>query len=152
MPMFHTHHHHQTITESESHELALDSYVLYAHTNNCANCGKMEKYSELYEVWLHPTKTRNSNLRDLRPVSGKLKDLPIYQVAAMPRSIPVCTECATHAPREAGGRPIQVMPLSREAWAETLKRKYAAPASEPKVAKTTTGASPRKVVPTLDQI
>ena len=150
MPAFH--HHPQTITESESHELALDSYVLYAHTNNCANCGKMEKYSQLYEVWLHPTKTRNSNLRDLRPVAGKLKELPIYQVAAAPRAIPVCTECATGAPRCAGGRPIQVMPLSREAWAETLKRKYAQPtAAEVKVARTTATPS-RKVVPTLDQI
>ena len=144
-------HSHHVITESESRELALDSYVLYAHTNNCANCGNTEKYSQLYEVWLHPTKTRNSNLRDLRPVAGKLRDLPIYQVAAVPRAIPVCTECATGAPRAAGGRPIQVMPLSREAWAETLKRKYAAPAPEPKVAKTTATPS-RKVVPTLDQI
>ena len=151
MPAFH--HHPQTISESESHELALDSYVLYAHTNTCVNCGNTEKHSEIYEVWLHPTKTRNSNLRDLRPVGIKLKDLPIYQVAAAPRAIPVCTECATGAPRAAGGRPIQVMPLSREAWAETLKRKYAPPAAEVKIAKTTASpASPRKVVPTLDQI
>jgi hypothetical protein len=147
MPAFH--HHPQTISESESHELALDSYVLYAHTNTCVNCGNTEKHSEIYEVWLHPTKTRNSNLRDLRPVGIKLKDLPIYQVAAVPRAIPICTECAARAPREASGR--RIMPISREAWAETLKRKYAAPAPEPKVARTTATPS-RKVVPTLDQI
>ena len=141
-------HPHHVITESESRELALDSYVLYAHTNNCANCGNTEKYSQLYEVWLHPTKTRSSNLRDLRPPAGKLKDLPIFQVAAAPRAIPICTECATRAPRAAGGRPIQVMPLSREAWAETLKRKYAPPAASPPKAAPPT----RKVVPTLDQI
>jgi hypothetical protein len=69
----------------------------------------------------------------------------IYEVAVKPRHLPVCKACAIVAVAPAVSN---VVPLSREAWAETLRRKYAPQATEIKVAK----ATPTKVVPTLDEI
>jgi hypothetical protein len=137
---------HHPITESESRELALDSYVMQINHHICTNCGQAEKFSQLFEVWCHPTKTRTTGLRDLRPAAKIRSDLPIAVVTRRERQIPLCLSCITAI------RPIcpAVAPISNAAWAETLKRKYAPPAAEVKVAKTTTPAA--KAVPTLDQI
>lgn len=140
---------HKPITESESKELLLDSYVMYINNHHCAACGALERFSQCFEVWVHPTKTRTTGLRDLRPISGRLKDLPLAVLAANEKVVPICYKCSwTHQNR---GKPtVAQPPLSREAWAETLKRKYAPTPNEPKIA-TRSAASP-KMVPTLDQL
>ena len=144
MPIFH--HHPQTISESESRELALDSYVLYAKHQKCITCGRTEHHSLMFEVWLHPTKTRSSNLRDLRPVKLPLKQLDIFCIQTKSVEIPVCVACVGSQKAS-----YKANTVSSEEWTETLKRKYAAAPQEVKVAKTTATPS-RKVVPTLDQI
>ena len=135
------------ITESESHELALDSYVMYLNLQTCATCGATEKWSQIYEVWLHPTKTRLSNFKDLRPISGPLKpSLSIAALQTRAKSIALCSHCVPYIPKVTGHRII----ASSAEWEETLKRKYAAPAAqEPRVAKRTT---PQRAVPTLDEL
>jgi hypothetical protein len=131
------------ITEQESRELIHDSYVMYIHHQDCLNCNCAEEYSQMYEVWIHPIKTRTSGFRDLRFLtSSSLQDhLPIAAVALTPRQIPYCSECImTYKPRETGN----TIPLvSRNEWAATLKRKYTPAAQPPKAARAT---------PTLDQI
>jgi len=139
--------HQQRMSESESHELALDSYVMYIHNHDCAACGCTEQFSQLFEVWLHPTKTRLSNFRDLRPVVGlQLKPLALRYIEVAHIQIPLCSDCVEHYRAPAGEKSE---PISSVAWSETLKRKYAPPSAEPKVAKQST---PQKAVPTLDQI
>lgn len=138
----------QPITENESSELVLDSYVLYIHNQQCAACGALERFSQCYEVWLHPTKTRSSNLRDLRPVVGGLKPLNMVQIAVPDKKIPVCAMCVSYYFLQ-GKFPAEKK-ISTEAWADTLRRKYAPPSAEPKIARTS-DATP-KMVPSLDQI
>jgi len=131
------------LSEGESRQLVFDSYVLHAHAQTCLGCGSTERYTQIYEVWVHPTKS----IQNLRPVAGTINSAkPIYQVAVKPRAIPVCVACATISVYQSA--PDNVIPVSREAWAETLRRKYAPQAAETKVAK----ATPTKVVPTLDEI
>lgn len=141
----------QQITETESRELLLDSYVTYVHSHHCANCGGITTFAQCFEVWLHPTKTRNSNLRDLRPIVGpSLKPLNMSRLDVPPKVVPICHYCVDNY--KVVGRPeITTVKSSTEAWQETLRRKYAPPPAEPKVAKTTAPA-PAKAVPTLDQI
>ena len=135
------------ITASESQELALDSYVMYIHNHECTACGCCEQFSQIFEVWLHPTKTRLTNFRDLRPAVGALKPLPLRYIEAPHQTIPICSDCVSLYRAPQGER---IKPISNMDWQETLKRKYAPPAAEPKVAKQS--ASPQKAVPTLDQI
>jgi hypothetical protein len=144
---------HHKISETESHELALDSYVMYLHTQTCATCRAAESWSQIYEVWTHPTKTRTSNYRELRPLGGKTlkQDLPIAALARKPMTVPICTICVNHHAPKFGMKVV----VSETEWQETLKRKYAAPTAEPRVAKPTTpsgSAKPKQMIPTLDQI
>jgi len=136
----------QQLTAGESQELVLDSYVMYIHTHQCKACGCGEQFSQLFEVWLHPTKTRLSNFKDLRPVVGALKPLTVNYMYTQETTIPLCSECVEQYVAPQGEK---AAPLTNAAWQETLKRKYAPPSAEPKVAKTTTTP---KAVPTLDQI
>ena len=135
------------ITASESQELALDSYVMYIHNHECSTCGCCEQFSQIFEVWLHPTRTRLSNFRTLRPIVGALKPIGLHYIELQHTTIPICSDCVPlyRAPQGEKNKPI-----SSVAWEETLKRKYAPQAAEPKVAKQS--ATPQKAVPTLDQI
>ena len=139
----------QPITESESREMMLDSYVTYIHRHECATCQNVETFSQCFEVWLHPTKSRNTNLRDLRSVIGDLKPLNMAVLKAQPKKIPICAACVDHY-KVVGKPEIVTVRTDSGSWQETLRRKYAPPAAEGKVAKPTTTAT--KVVPTLDQI
>jgi hypothetical protein len=135
------------ITESESRDMLLDSYVTYIHNHHCSNCGQVETFAQCFEVWLHPTKTRTSNLRDMRPVVGPLKPLNMAVLNAPDRKIPICHHCAANY--RVQGRPeIVTVKSTNDQWQETLRRKYA-PAPTEKVAKP---AAPARAVPTLDQI
>ena len=136
-----------TISPSESQELALDSYVMYIHNHECTACGCCEQFSQIFEVWLHPTKTRLTNFKDLRPAVGPLKPIPLRYIEAPHQTIPICSDCVPLYRAPAGEKSE---PITNMAWQETLKRKYAPPSAEPKVAKQST--APTKAVPTLDQI
>lgn len=133
------------ITESEHSELLHDSYATYVHSHVCAACGSTETFSQCFEVWVHPTKTRLTALRDLRPVTGTtLKPMSMAVLKAPAKQIPVCHECVlSHTVAKAA-------PVSNAAWQETLRRKYTESPDEPKVAVKST--TPAKVVPRLDQI
>jgi hypothetical protein len=138
------------VTETESKELLLDSYVTFIHKHYCANCGTVETFSQVFEVWLHPTKTRSTNLRDLRPVVGlRLKPLNMTQLMAPEIQIPLCYSCISRY-RVVGRPEIVTVKANNEQWQETLRRKAAPPSAEVKVAKT--GAATPKAVPSLDQI
>lgn len=141
-----------TTTESETKELFFDSYVTLIHTQHCA-CGETEHYSQCYEVWLHPTKTRSSNLRDLRPLVGPLDTAkPMAHVARPARMIPVCCFCISAYKAEGN----TIAPINPMQWQETLLRKALAAAQpEVRVAKSPTAPAPTKpkrMIPTLDQI
>jgi hypothetical protein len=138
----------QPITESEHSALLFDSYVTYIHRHDCVACGSTETFSQCFELWVHPTKTQLSSLRDLRPVTGApdLTQVSMAVLNAPRKKIPVCHECVV---RQAG--PRVVIPASNAAWQETLRRKYTSDQQEPKVAvKSTSPAT--KAVPRLDQI
>lgn len=135
----------QPVTESEAKELALDSYVTYIHTQYCITCGAVETFSQCYEVWLHPTKTRNSNLRDLRPAGKTLKPIPMAKLAIPIKHIPICARCVDNYKA-----PTPVQTTNAADWEATLRRKYEPAPAEPKVA--TKSAKPAKHIPTLDQI
>jgi len=135
------------ITESESRELRLDSYVTYVHHHHCRNCGCDETFSQIYEVWLHPTSTRITTFKDLRPLAG-LELLPLHmaRIDVQVKQIPLCCQCVgTYRARGQGPKVV-----TNQEWQETLRRKYTAQAEEEKIAKTSS-ATP-KAVPRLDQI
>ena len=136
------------ISESESRELRLDSYVTYIHHHQCANCGCVEMFSQIFEVWLHPVKTRITTFRDLRPLTGlSLQPLQMAQIPVPAKQVPICSHCI--GAYKAQGQEAQIITSSQ--WEETLRRKYAPPPPvEVKVAKTSP-ATP-KAVPRLDQI
>ena len=139
----------QSVTESESREMMLDSYVTYIHNHECSTCHHVETFSQCFEVWLHPTKTRNTNLRDLRSVIGDLKPLSMTVLKAQPKKIPICSACVGHY-KVVGKPEIVTVHTDSGSWQETLRRKYAPPPAESKAAAKPQAAS--KVVPTLDQI
>lgn len=114
----------QLISESTAAEMVIDSYVVHRSTQSCKTCLSVECYSTIFEVWVHPTKTRTTGVRSLKLSVGELKNLPIAIVDLPERAVPTCYDCVeTYAPH--GSTPIP--PASRLAWEETLKRKYAAP-------------------------
>ena len=141
---------HQPITENESKELLFDSYVTYVHSHHCANCGAIETFSQCFEVWLHPTKTRSTNLRDLRPVVGlELKPMNMAQLDVPPRKIPICHKCVGSYKVIGSPQTVSVKTSLGE-WQETLRRKYEPPKAEPKVAKPATAS--KKFIPTLGDL
>lgn len=122
------------LTPSDAALLTLDSYVMHIKTNHCTSCSCSERYSEMFEVWVHPTKTATSGLNVLRKVVGTtLKDLEIAYIELPPKQIPLCEECVNTFVHPERLSTIGV--ASREAWAETLRRKYtpepAKPAGKP---------------------
>jgi hypothetical protein len=133
--------HHIRLSESEVSELQLDSYVVHIHQQACLNCDCRERFSHLFEVWTHPTKTRTTGFRDLRLTSDQPRDLPIAVVELPERSIPLCSDCAETYDRP--GLPA-IQPISRSDWEATLKRKYTPepPAPRPQ----------SRPTPTLDQL
>lgn len=111
------------LTEGDANLLFHDSYVMHIKTNQCLSCGCGERHSQIFEVWAHPTKTRTSNLHVLRTVtSHQLKDLEIAYIELPPSSILLCSECVNTFVHPNRSSTIGI--ASREAWAETLRRKY----------------------------
>lgn len=132
------------LTEGDAALLFHDSYVMHIKTALCASCSCGERHSEMFEVWAHPTKTRTSNLHVLRKVIGThLKDLEIVYIELPPISIPLCSECVNTFVHPNRSSTIGV--ATREAWADTLRRKYT---PEP----TPAAKSTSRPAPTLDQL
>ena len=131
------------ITESDAKLLTLDSYVMHIHTQNCISCECSERFSQLFEVWTHPTKTRATNLHVLRRTTTlALVDLEITYIELPPVRIHLCCECVNTFVHP--NRTSTIPAVSREAWADTLRRKYT-PQDTPSRAATRTE-------PTLDQL
>jgi len=136
-------------TETESKELIHDSYVMYIHTNICSRCGCGERYHELFEVWVHPVKTRTTGLRQQRRLmTTQLQDKHISYIELPDQSVPICSDCVSTYKSSTDKTPTAEPSLS--AWADTLKRK-AADAAKPaeKIART---SAPAKRIPTLDEL
>lgn len=135
--------HKPKLSESEAAELQLDSYVMHIHNHRCLACDCVERFSHLFEVWIHPTKTRTTALNVLKPAMS-LQHLPIAYIDLPELPIPVCSDCIeTFQHRELA---TSVLPAADPAsWRETLRRKYTpAPAAKP-------AAEPKKE-PSLDQL
>lgn len=130
------------VTESDAALLTHDSYVMHIRTQHCTSCSCGERFSTMFEVWTHPTKTRSTGLNVLRPVLGTiLKDLTIAYIELPMIVIPLCSECVDTFVHP--NRTSTIGVASREAWADTLKRKYTPdPVASPK----------GKVEPTLDML
>lgn len=143
---------HTKITETEAVELTLDSYLMRIHHTQCLRCKSGEQFSELFEVWVHPTKTRHTGFRDLRPATQFLRDLPMSYFELPLRAIPICSDCV-HTYR-CTASPIPANAASNAAWAETLKRKYAQAApQEIKVARATQPTTRKDIpAPTAEEL
>ena len=130
------------ISETTASEMVIDSYLMQRSRQRCLCCDSVEAYSTIFEVWTHPTKTRTTGVRSLRVFAPltKLKALPMAIVDLPERVVQCCYDCVETFEIE-GENPIA--PASREAWEETLRRKYAAP--EPKL-------TSEKHVPSLESL
>lgn len=134
------------VSESDAAIMQLDSYVLHRGRQHCANCDCIESYSTLFEVWIHPTKTARSGLTTLRlhGAGRDLKNLPIAHITLPIREVPVCDDCIEWYQGVHGFKAVGS--ASREAWADTLRRKYA-----PEPSRSESPES-RKPTPTVDML
>jgi hypothetical protein len=130
-------------TQTDDRELTLDSYVLHVNTQVCVTCGSCERYSTLFECWVHPTK----KMTKLSRVDGQaLKKLPLAHVNQPQRSIPMCTRCVSGYD-STDKTPLP--PISPAAWQDTIRRKYA---PEPKTVKIAAPRTPVKAIPNLEDL
>src|SRR5215472_5540714 len=121
-------------TEAETHELVHDSYLMRIHNTCCARCGSGERYQELFEVWIHPTKTATTGLKQMRPVmTDQLKDMHIAYIEMPDARIPICSDCISTYKCATDQTPTKA--CTPEAWADTLKRKYQPQRHEVKIAR-----------------
>lgn len=126
------------LSEGDAAQLIHDSYLAQIRNQGCLNCNCGEKWIELYEVWVHPTKTQHSALAVKRPTNRILEGFPLNYFEIPATTVPVCSECITTY-KVGTGDPIPA--ASREEWARTLVRKYA-----PEPSKSS------RPEPTLDQL
>lgn len=110
------------VSESDAALLIHDSYVMHIKTHHCTSCQCSERFSQLFEVWTHPTKTRSTGLTVLKATGPALKDLEIAYIELPATNIPLCEECVNTFVHP--NRVSTIGMASREAWAETLRRKY----------------------------
>lgn len=135
------------LTEAEAAELKLDSYLMHIHRTKCA-CGAHEHYHTLFEVWVHPSKTKTTGFRDLRPmIRDNMRDLPISYINMPFKLTTICSNCVKHHKSSGGFAAAEA--ANPVAWAETLRRKYTPEQKEVKIAKQST---PGKYIPTLDEL
>ena len=138
--------HRPKLSESEAAELQLDSYVMHIHNHRCQRCDCVERFSYLFEVWVHPTKTRSSALNVLKPATT-LQRLAIAYIELPELPILICSDCIEGFQHHE--LTDSVLPVANPAaWRETLQRKYTPqPAAKPAPTATT-----EKKEPTLDQL
>jgi hypothetical protein len=136
-------------TETESVEMVHDSYLMHIHNVHCTRCRGGERYTDLYEVWIHPTKTRTTGLKQLRKYTGALKDMHVAYVELPISFIPICSDCVATYKSATDKTPLREADTA--SWAETLKRKYTPTAvAETKIARASSPAA--KHIPTLDEL
>lgn len=141
------------LSETDQNELKLDSYHMYIHHTSCIRCGSGEQYSELQEVWIHPTKTRTTGLKVMRPAAEPLKPVNMTFHHKPTRQIPICSDCVHTYQTPAKGAPDNVASMAE--WAETLKRKYEPSTPTIKIARASqpsAGTKSEIIPPTADQL
>lgn len=114
------------LTEGESAQFELSSYVLISRSHACASCTQIQTYSDINEVWTHPTKTALSNAKILKAARTIKPGYPIASVATPVVSIPICHECIDGAdffPEQTHESGREFPPLSMTEWASTIQRK-----------------------------
>lgn len=111
----------QTVTESDAAALQLTSYVMHIRSHQCAHCQSGAEWSELYEVWTHPTKTSLSALNVLRPTATLHGGMEIVYISLSIKTVPICSECVAGITTDDLPRPLPA--ASRSSWADTIKRK-----------------------------
>lgn len=129
------------LSESQAAALVHDSYLVQIHQNLCTNCACGEQFISLFEVWVHPTLTGQTKYAVKRPTTTIKPGLEIVYLGMPEVQMPICSECVTtYTVDSAKAQPV----ATREAWAETLRRKYAAPEPERK--------APARHIPTLGEL
>jgi hypothetical protein len=135
-------HIHHLINEVEAKALKLDSYVMHIHTQICQNCSCGERFSQLFEVWTHPDKTRTTGFRKLQPAQRLDHSLDVAFIELPEAQIPICSDCVDQYEIRPEEKPIRA--ISRLEWEQMLKRKHT-PAPAP-------SQSTKPAPPTLDQL
>lgn len=109
------------LTEAEATALQLDSYVMHIRSQHCVNCAAGAEWSELYEVWTHPTKTRISSLNVLKPTAMLQGGMEIVYIRLPIATVPICSECVATITTADLPRPLPA--ANRSQWSDTLRRK-----------------------------
>lgn len=133
------------ISEGEANQFELTSYVLMIRTNACTSCSAIHNFSELHEVWTHPTKTALNNAKILKGAKTLQPGFPIATVETPVQNVPLCQECYTTIDT---GAARAFPPVSYTAWADTLQRK----AQDLIEVRREAAARTNKPTPTLDQL
>lgn len=134
------------LTEGEANAFEHTSYVLVAKTHICTSCGSVQNFSDLHEVWTHPTKTALSNAKILKAAHELRSGFPIATVCSPTANIPICHECLNGAGSTEGPRDFP--PLSYAAWSDTIQRKAQDLISDRREA----AARTTRPAPTLDML
>lgn len=130
------------LSESEAGQFELSSYVLIARTHHCKHCFAVQNWSDLHEVWTHPTKTALTNAKILKAAAFVAPGYDIATVNTPIITVPICHECADKIDESHNAN--RVFPaLSYSAWADTLQRK----AKEAIIAKSAAQAAARRSTP-----
>lgn len=134
------------LSETESASLVLNSYVMHITTQLCQHCSNGERFSQIFEVWTHPTHTRLSKFNKLLPLFGTKIDqtLPLASIELPSKPIPFCSDCLPSAMLLFGHTGATFD--SRAAWRDTLQRK----AQQDHTAEQRTATA--KPAPTLDML
>lgn len=135
------------ISEAEAAALQLDSYVMHIKGQLCLHCSAGAEWSELYEVWTHPTKTRISALNVLKPTATLQGGLAIVYIRLPVTSVPICSECVEKLTVD--DLPRAIPATTRSQWAETVRKKAVDRDAEARVAART---APTRHVPTLGEL
>jgi hypothetical protein len=124
-------------------DFVLDSYIMHIKGTLCTHCHSEAKWSEVSEVRIH--RQRNA-VRRLVPAKTLYAGLSVAVIHIPATEIPICRECV--GARALSPSQCKQRALDEESWRQTLKRKYAAPSAEPRIAE----RSPARSAPSLDQI
>lgn len=117
------------LTESEADSLMHDAYLVQIREQSCHHCQSGEQWSELFEVWTHPTKTHRTAAYVLRPTVTLRAGYDVSYTRLPTVVVPVCSDCIeTYNPEHGSVVPA----ASHEAWKATLLRKYAPVEAAPK--------------------
>lgn len=98
-------------------DMMAHSYLLRVTPILCT-CGSQHQNIETFKVYVHPSLTRSTGLRDLRPVTEAQADLPIGHTILQPRRVAFCPSCVNID--RPGDVPLPA-PITDAAWARAIK-------------------------------